>query len=275
MSINHYLDDNIVPKLDAYAKDVYVDTLNIDELVVNTADVKFETTFGSAEDIFGNNKITDLSGLELVNLDIGDTIITEKLESETLKVNQNFTSLSINAITTDPLKKTGVSNPDTINIQGISNIVNTYISGTSTDYTNCEFNLIPSPTYTWLYEQSRIERTVLVGSDVLQIRRIRLNINMKSRPTQDPQNQRYFAFSLIDSDVTPSNTILVTCMGLCSELGTTSSLQGKAFMTGVGGTPFNNTEVTNGKIIVKYGDFVIYPADVNLNFTLDLEYIVN
>lgn len=275
MSINHYADENIDPKLDAYAKDVYVDTLTISELSVDTADVKVKTTFGEAEDVNTNNTITEGTGLELLSLEASDSINSAKLTSDTLKVNNLFSSFFLDSVTTLPFNKVGVSNPNNINLKGLSNIVPNYISGNPSDYTNCAFDLIPSTPYDWLYTQSRIERSLLIGSpssEVKQIRRVRFNINMKSTVSQEP-GKPYFVIPVLDSDVTPSNTFLVSCMGTCStpvSLPTATS-----FMTGLPGSPFQSTQVGNGKIFVGYGNWSLFPSDTDFIFTLDLEYIVS
>jgi len=275
MSINHYADENIDPKLDAYAKDVYVDTLSLAELSIDTADVKVKTTFGEAEDINTNNTITEGTGLELLSLEASQTINSAKLTSDTLKVNNLFSSFFLDSVTTLPFNKVGVSNPNNINIKGLSNIVPTYISGNPADYTNCAFDLIPSTSYDWLYTQSRIERSLVIGSpssEVKQIRRVRFNINMKSTVTQEP-GKDYFVIPLLDSDVTPSNTFLVSCMGTCSA--PVSVVTANSYITGLEGSPFQSTEVGNGKIFVAYGNFNLFPSNADFIFTLDLEYIVS
>ncbi len=268
MSLNHFVDPTINPKLDVYCKDVYIDNYTVNTLVADNIDVSNNTTFTTA------NSGTNTIGEFLVELD--DTQVVgnyngEEVNSNMLKVNNLMTSTKVN-------NSFGVYSSENINLKGRPAIIPTYISGNPSDFSNCNFDQGTIYDSVWLFTKSNIENTLdqTVSPGVLKnVKRIRLNIVCKTNSTYVPTG--YFSFTLLDSEVTTSSKIY-SCYGTASVISAGTpllSIPPLRFLCGLS-SPLPVTTPGTGKIEVKYGGLssLAFTADEPIMFQLDLEYSV-
>lgn len=270
MSINHFLDSTITPKLDAYCKDAYVDEFKVDTLVAENIDVSNNTTFSTA-----NSGTTSISEV-LVQLDdtqISGNYIGEEVNSNMLKVNQLMTAPIIN-------NTFGIYSENNINLKGRPAIIPTYISGNSGDFSNCNFDQGTIYDSDWLFTRSNIEKTLDLSENppaFKNVKRIRLNIVCKTNATYTPTG--YFSFTLLDSEVSTLTSKIHSCYGTGSVISTggagTLSIPPLRFLCGLS-APIPVTTPGTGRIEVKYGGLssTIFTPDTPIMFQLDLEYSV-
>ena len=269
MSINHFVDPNINPKLDAYCKDAYIDNFSVDTLVADNIDVSNNTTFTTANS--GTNSIGEFL-VELDDTQISGNYIGEEVNSNMLKVNNLMTAPIIN-------NTFGIYSENNINLKGRPSIIPTYISGNSGDFSNCNFDQGTIYDSDWLFTRSNIEKTfdqTISPAELKNVKRIRLNIVCTTNGFYAPTG--YFSFTLLDSEVTTSSKIY-SCYGTASVISTggagTLSIPPLRFLCGLS-SPVPVTTPGTGRIEVKYGGIssLIFGPNQPIMFQLDMEYSV-
>ena len=263
MSINHYANPEINPLLDAYVKDIDVDTLEFDTLSIDDIDVSETTKAKLYVTSFG---VTNLNAnLFITDKDIqSESFNTAVLETFSMTVD-NITSLS------DINLGKGVSNPKNIFLDEVVEIVGQgYVIG----FVNVIYNQLPQYDSYWRYMRTYNEQT-LIDNILKPVTTVRLNIYATSSASI-PTSPINFGFSIYDPNIFSN----ITCK-IISVDGSCSNIDDFENTPTVGPVRWNTSirkcTISSGMITVLYGDVNpgLYPANKPIYFCLDISYTTN
>lgn len=257
MSVNHFSNSDINPRLDAYVKTINADTLQFENLTVSDIDVS-ATTKAQLYRTTGIATTIDLASFRSSNPILSNNIQASyvnagDLTAQTLACEEVQTSV-------------GVWNPDNKYI----NNINTILGGKLTNFINCFPDDATAYDAFWKYSKINHEQT-FINNQILPVTTVRCNVYARSINTLPSSN--YFGFTILDSEIT-TNTEIISIDGCCQALVATTS----PFFAPVRWmTQIDNTTIGNTAINVRFGDVSqtqeYYPANQILYFQLDISYV--
>jgi hypothetical protein len=259
MSVNHFANQNINPKLDAYVKNIEADTLNFENLTVSDIDVA-DTTKASLYKTPNNTSVFNISTFETTKQIVSDAVETTNTTLDELIVQNNISCQELQT-------SVGIWNPTNIYLNNISNILGAKL----TNFINCFPDEASAYDAFWKYSTIKHEQTV-VNSILRPVTTVRCNVYAKAQGTVPPPSN-FFGFTILDPEITV-NSQIVSVAGCCQGLFASTS----PFYPPVRWmTQIDKTTVGNTSISVNFGDVSptaqLYPTNQILYFQLEISYV--